>query len=167
MDIEVVQGDITQVPADAVVAAANAALVGGGGVDGAIHAAAGPRLLAELRAGWPDGIAAGEAVVTRAFDLASAQWVIHAVGPIWRGGGAGEPELLASAYVESLARADDVGATSVAFPAISTGVYGYPKDLAAEVAVRTLLQTPTRVERAILVAYDGATAERYRIMLFT
>jgi O-acetyl-ADP-ribose deacetylase (regulator of RNase III) len=167
VDIEVVQGDITRVPADAVVAAANAPLVGGGGVDGAIHAAAGPGLLAALRAGWPDGIRPGEAVVTPAFDLETARWVIHAVGPIWRGGDAGEPEILTSAYAESLARADEVAAASVAFPAISTGVYGYPKQLAAEVAVRALQRTSTQVRRAILVAYDAATADRYRTLLFT
>ena len=167
VQLEVVEGDITTVPVDAVVAAANAALAGGGGVDGAIHAAAGPELLAALREGWPDGIETGQAVVTPAYRMTSARWVIHAVGPIWRGGGSGEAELLASSYVDSLARGDDVGAESVAFPAISTGIYGYPKDQAARIAVRTLLSTPTRVERAVLVAYDGATADRYRALLFS
>jgi O-acetyl-ADP-ribose deacetylase (regulator of RNase III) len=165
MEIRVLEGDITTLDVDAVVTAANAPLVGGGGVDGAVHAAAGPRLLAALREGWPDGIETGQAVVTPAFDLATASWVIHAVGPVWRGGSAGEPELLAAAYVDSLARADDVGAASVAFPAISTGVYGYPKPAAAQIAVRTLRQASTRVERALLVAFDAATAASYRALL--
>jgi O-acetyl-ADP-ribose deacetylase (regulator of RNase III) len=162
VDIEVLEGDITTVAVDAVVTAANAALVGGGGVDGAIHAAAGPQLVEALRAGWPDGIETGQAVVTPAFRLTTAAWVIHAVGPIWRDGGAGEAELLAGAYAESLARADDVGAASIAFPAISTGVYGYPKDDAARIAVETLRATPTRVQRCLLVAFDRGTAARYR-----
>jgi O-acetyl-ADP-ribose deacetylase (regulator of RNase III) len=165
MDIRVVEGDITTLAADALVTAANAALVGGGGVDGAVHAAAGPRLLAALREGWPDGIETGQAVVTPAFDLATARWVIHAVGPVWRGGSAGEPELLAAAYTDSLARADDVAAASVAFPAISTGVYGYPKAAAARIALQTLRQAATEVERAFLVAFDAATAASYRELL--
>jgi O-acetyl-ADP-ribose deacetylase (regulator of RNase III) len=167
MDIQVVEGDITTLAADALVTAANAALVGGGGVDGAVHTAAGPRLLAALREGWPDGIETGQAVVTPAFDLVTARWVIHAVGPVWRGGTAGEPELLAAAYTDSLARADDVAAASVAFPAISTGVYGYPKAPAARIAVQTLRQAATGVERAFLVAFDAATAASYRELVET
>jgi O-acetyl-ADP-ribose deacetylase (regulator of RNase III) len=163
--IEVVRGDITRQPVDAVVTAANAALVGGGGVDGAVHAAAGPRLLATLREGWPDGCGTGAAVATPAYGLAPVQWVIHAVGPVWRGGGHGEPAQLASAYTEALARADDVGARSVAFPAISTGVYGYPKEEAARVAVQALRNADARVERALLVAYDDATGDLYDRLL--
>ena len=159
------EADITTVPVEAVVTAANAPLVGGGGVDGAIHAAAGPELLRALREGWPDGIETGQAVVTPAFRMTATSWVIHAVGPVWHGGGSGEADLLASAYAESLARADDVGAASVAFPAISTGVYGYPKDEAAKVAVNTLRTTPTSVDRAVLVAFDAATADRYLQLL--
>ncbi|MDT7547099.1 MAG: O-acetyl-ADP-ribose deacetylase [Actinomycetota bacterium] len=167
VDIEVLEGDITTVRVDAVVTAANAPLVGGGGVDGAVHTAAGPRLLAALREGWPDGIETGQAVVTPAFDLSTAQWVIHAVGPVWRGGSSGEAELLESAYVDALARADDVGAASVAFPAISTGVYGYPKAAAAQIAVRALRGAQTSVEQVLLVAFDAATGASYRRLLGT
>ena len=160
MRIEVVRGDITRQEVDAVVTAANAALRGGGGVDGAVHAAAGPRLLAACRE--IGGCPTGGAVVTPAFDLyPPVRWVVHAVGPVWSGGGTGEAELLASAYRESLARADEVGDRSIAFPAISTGVYGYPRDEAARVAVATLRSATTSVQRCLLVAFDGATADRY------
>lgn len=128
------QGDITRFPTDVIVNAANSALRGGGGVDGAIHAAAGPALMAELRQRYPDGCPTGSAVITGAGRL-HARNVIHAVGPMWRGGVAGEPGLLASAYAASLDLAAHAGATSVAFPAISCGVYGYPLDQAATVAV--------------------------------
>ncbi len=135
-------GDITQVSVDAVVNAANSALAGGGGVDGAIHAAAGPTVMTELQRRY-DGCPTGSAVITDAGEL-PARWIIHAVGPVWRGGDQDEPQLLASAYASSLDRADEAGARSVAFAAISCGVYGYPLDAAADVAltsVRTWLST--------------------------
>jgi O-acetyl-ADP-ribose deacetylase len=162
MRIEVVEGDITALDVDAVVTAANEQLAGGGGVDGAVHAAAGPELLAACRA--IGGCRTGDAVATPGFAL-PARWVIHAVGPVWRGGTAGEAELLASCYRRSLEVADGLGARSVAFPAISTGVYGYPRDEAAEIAVRTVRSAPTAVELVVLVGYDRATAERYRRVL--
>ncbi len=135
--IELRRGDITTVEADAIVNAANSALRGGGGVDGAIHSAAGPRVMDELRTRYPNGTPTGTAVVTGA-GLLRARFIIHAVGPIWRGGGAGEEELLTSAYRDSLLRGSEVGARTVAFPAISCGIYGYPVSKAAPIAIRTV-----------------------------
>lgn len=132
MQLEFVRGDITTEPVDAIVNAANSALAGGGGVDGAIRRAGGPEILAECRA--IGGCPTGEAVATAAGAL-SARYVIHAVGPVWQGGEAGEPELLASAHRRSIEIAADLGCRSVAFPAISTGIYGYPVARAAPVAV--------------------------------
>src|SRR4051794_12303687 len=150
MRIELVRGDITAMrDVDAIVTAANTPLRGGGGVDGAVHAAAGPQLLAACRPLAP--CPAGSAIVTPAFDLAPVQWVIHAVGPIYAG--PADAAVLASAYTSSLARADEVGARSVAFPSISTGVYGYPDDEAAEVSLRALRDATTDVERLLLVAF--------------
>ncbi|WP_428964289.1 O-acetyl-ADP-ribose deacetylase [Micromonospora fluostatini] len=159
-EIEVVQGDITRENVDAIVTAANESLMGGGGVDGAIHRAAGPRLAQAGAALAP--CVPGDAVATPAFDLhPPVRHVIHTVGPVWTGGGDGEAETLASCYRRSLAVADGIGANSVAFPAISTGVYGYPPEEAATIAVTTLRATPTAVERIRLVAFDDAT---YRLL---
>ena len=132
--IELVQGDITQQQIDAIVNAANSRLGGGGGVDGAIHRAGGPSLMRETRDLYPDGCPTGSAVATTAGNL-QAQFVFHAVGPVWRGGQHGEPELLASAFRRCLTLADENNCRSIAFPAISTGVYGYPVDLAAEASI--------------------------------
>ena len=159
-NIELVQGDITRIAADAIVNAANNSLAGGGGVDGAIHRAGGPAVMADLerRYGRRRFCPTGSAVVSEAGNL-PATWVIHAVGPVWHGGAAGEPELLASAYRTSLRLAAQLGASSVAFPSISTGVYGYPVDLAAQIAIDTvsdvLAMEPGSVERVTFVLFSG------------
>jgi O-acetyl-ADP-ribose deacetylase (regulator of RNase III) len=157
--LEISRGDITRESVDAIANAANEALRGGGGVDGAIHRAAGPELLRELRERHPDGTPTGTAVATDAYDL-PARWVLHAVGPVWRGGGRGEAELLASAYRSCLRLADELGARSIAFPAISMGIYGYPGPEGARVAVDTVaehLRGRTRVDVARFVLFSEET----------
>jgi O-acetyl-ADP-ribose deacetylase len=161
--LEAVQGDITTERVDAVVNAANRGLLGGGGVDGAIHRAAGAeRVQAACRA--IGGCPPGQAVLTDGFDL-PARFIIHTVGPVWHGGTAGEPGTLAACYRNALAVADDVGARSVAFPAISTGVFGYPSGQAAEVAVTTIRAADTDVTLVRFVAFDGRTLACYRELL--
>jgi O-acetyl-ADP-ribose deacetylase len=161
--ITAVQGDITRLEVDAIVNAANSALAGGGGVDGAIHRAAGR---AELAAACAElgGCAPGDAKATPGFRL-PARWIIHTVGPVWRGGERGEAGVLAACYRRSLEVADELGARSVAFPAISTGIYGFPAGLAAEVAVSTVRATTATVDRIILVAFAPATLARYQRLL--
>jgi O-acetyl-ADP-ribose deacetylase (regulator of RNase III) len=158
--IEIVQADITTLDVDAIVNAANAALRGGGGVDGAIHRAAGPGLLEELRR-FP-GCETGDAVLTRGHRL-PARYVIHAVGPVWRGGHAGEPELLRRTYESAFARAREADAVrSIAFPAISTGIYGYPKRDAARIALDTMRAHAHELERLVACLFDRESVDVYR-----
>ena len=159
--IEVVEADITRLAVDAIVNAANTSLLGGGGVDGAIHRAAGPELLVECRT--LGGCETGQARITRGYRL-PARWVIHAVGPVWRGGSSGEPDLLASAYRESLRLAADHGVRTIAFPAISCGVYGYPVAEAASIAVnevRAFLQSRSSIEHVTLACFGRTVLDAY------
>ncbi|HEY3843088.1 MAG TPA: O-acetyl-ADP-ribose deacetylase [Acidimicrobiales bacterium] len=157
------RGDITLEVVDALVNAANRRLAGGGGVDGAIHRAAGAaQLQAACRA--IGECEAGRAVATDGFDLA-AKWIIHTVGPVWQGGSEQEAEILASCYRSCLAVADELQVTSISFPAISTGVYGYPPERAATVAVSTVRDTATAVGVVRFVAFDQATFDLYRELL--
>lgn len=165
MPIELIQGDITGLRLDAIVNAANAALSGGGGVDGAIHRAAGPALSAACKAipmirpfvRCPTG----EARITPGFDL-PARWIIHVVGPVWSGGREGEPELLASCHRNALALAQAHDIASIAFPAISCGVFGYPPDQAVDIAVRIVRAHAPDGMRVVFCMFDAAMAERYR-----
>ena len=161
-ELEATQGDITKEEADAIVNAANSGLTRGGGVCGAIFAAAGPELDGACAA--LSGCPTGDAKATPGFRL-PARWIIHAVGPVWHGGDGGEPELLASAYRRSLEVADEIGARSVAFPAISTGIYGYPLDAATEIAVRTCRTADTDVDLIRFVCFDDATLAAYQAAL--
>src|SRR5712675_1481820 len=163
--IEVVEGDIAKQNVDAIVNAANTSLLGGGGVDGAIHRAAGPELLAECRT--LGGCPPGEARLTRGYRLPAGH-VIHTVGPIWRGGDVGEPDILASCYRSCLALARDRGFGTIAFPAIATGVYGFPREMAAQIAVAevsTHLAGNEKPETVIFACFDEATREAYRAAL--
>jgi O-acetyl-ADP-ribose deacetylase (regulator of RNase III) len=156
--LAIVEGDITRVAADAIVNAANSALADGGGVDGALRAAAGPGLSSELRRRYPAGTPTGTAVATDAYAL-PARWVIHAVGPVWGAGGQDKLDLLASAYRSMLQVADELGARSIATPAISAGIFGFPTETAADVALRTVrdhLLGETGIERVTFVLRPGA-----------
>lgn len=160
--LEVVRADITTLAVDVIVNAARPSLLGGGGVDGAIHAAAGSGLLDECYG--LGGCETGDAKPTRGYQL-PARWVIHTVGPVWRGGGEGEAALLASCYRRSLEVADALGARSVAFPAISTGVYGFPKAEAAQLAIATITSAPTAVAHVVLCAFSPEDEERYESLI--
>lgn len=163
-EIVIVEGDITNMRVDAIVNAANNSLLGGGGVDGAIHRAGGPAILAacrELRATTlPDGLPTGDAVATTAGNLL-AQWVIHTVGPV-HSADEDRSELLRSAYTRSLAVADALGVRTIAFPLISAGAYGWPRQAAVELAFEAILAAPTRTDEVLMVAYDREVVELMR-----
>ena len=159
--IQIIQGDITEQAVDAIVNAANCSLLGGGGVDGAIHRAAGPELLAECRT--LNGCATGQAKITKGYRL-PAKYVIHTPGPVWHGGSHGEPELLASCYRSCLTLARDNGCKTVDFPSISTGVYHFPLEQAAEIAISTIaefLETAPELQQVRMVCFDARTKAHY------
>ena len=165
MQIELVQGDITTLEVDVIVNAANETMLGGGGVDGAIHRAAGPELLAECRT--VGRCPTGQARITRGYRL-PAKFVIHTVGPVWHGGDHGEPELLASCYRESFRLAAEHGIRTIAFPAISCGVYGYPIEAATEIAVREARAAVARepsIERVVFACFGDGVLSAYRRFL--
>ena len=164
--ISIIQGDITKQATDAIVNAANSSLMGGGGVDGAIHRAGGPAILEECKqiVSKQGRLPTGKAVITTGGNL-KARFVIHTVGPVWHGGNRGEPELLASAYQESLKEAAENKLSSISFPSISTGAYGYPVAQAAEVAIRTVVsflkEQVISIKEVVFVLFDSATFESY------
>lgn len=165
IEIKLIKGDITKQNVDAIVNAANTSLLGGGGVDGAIHRAAGPELLTECRS--LDGCQTGSAKYTKAYKL-PAKYVIHSVGPVWRGGENDEDKLLASCYTTSLNIANQLKLKSIAFPNISTGVYGFPKDRAAKIVVETLKSYSNpemSITEAIIVCFDDENLEYYKSLL--
>ena len=169
MIIQLVQGDITKIEVDGIVNAANAHLAGGGGVDGAIHRAGGKSIMEELNQirNQQGGCPTGEAVITQAGDL-PAKKVIHAVGPIWKGGYNGEPEKLKNAYLHSLKLADQYGLKSLSFPNISTGIYGYPRKEAALIAIETVKKyadSETNLERVVFVCFDSESFQIYEDIL--
>ena len=160
--IEVIRQDITRLDVEAIVNAANTSLLGGGGVDGAIHRVAGPELLACCRR--LGGCPTGQARITPGFAL-PANWVVHTVGPVWQGGGRGEAKLLEGCYRNSFALALEQGARSIAFPAISTGVYGYPKDQAVEIAISVMQKFEVRFDRIIACCFSAEDVDLYRSVL--
>ena len=168
--LSVIQGDITKQATDAIVNAANSSLMGGGGVDGAIHRAGGPAILEECKqiVSRQGRLPTGKAVITTGGNL-KAKFVIHTVGPIWHGGNKGEPELLASAYQESLKVAAENNLSSVSFPSISTGAYGYPVAEAAKVAISTVVsvlkERGTSIKEVVFVLFDSATFGSYSLVL--
>jgi O-acetyl-ADP-ribose deacetylase len=163
--IELIKGDITKLKVDAIVNAANSSLIGGGGVDGAIHRAAGPELLAECRT--LNGCQTGDVKITKGYSL-PARHVIHTVGPVWRGGINNEEKLLISSYRKSLELADSLKLKSIAFPNISTGIYGFPKEKAAKIAmseVRQFLKHTKNIEQVIFVCFDEENYDLYQRLL--